>query len=389
MAAQALTDTDQPPESRLRTLMDAHGRILALRGPAEPMSFSAFRDLLTGDLSHLLPAGVPTAELAGVRLITPDGLYDDDLYDLELEQRLVLRTLARGAQARRPASGAALEAEMDQERVFSALRKRQDQAAYVEGRKALIENPAASDGELRKLRLPSSVADFYRPIPHAATYDRWWFACPICRWPMRITTAVTHGARTGSVRCFHKPHAVQGAAFYFKIPGRAEPPSLIPSGSPSPIPPGNASVLSADVRGRIPEPTPVEGHKALTRGVWRWTTIPGLVEVALYRALETRGLQPALWPDLDAYDLHAEAGARTARTCFRIDVKDYSNAMLLAAKVRADGGDAGGAQWLVVPDYRAPSVPLLTAVCREFGLDVTTAGDIGARICQAGGVSWR
>ena len=44
-----------------------------------------------------------------------------------------------------------------------ALKKRQDQAAYVAGRMALIQTPAGADAELRKLKLPSSVADFYRP----------------------------------------------------------------------------------------------------------------------------------------------------------------------------------------------------------------------------------
>jgi REase associating with pPIWI_RE len=108
----------------------------------------------------------------------------------------------------------------------------------------------------------------------------------------------------------------------------------------------------------------------------------------LYQVLETRGLKPVLWPDLDAYDLHVEVGAGPRKTTFRVDVKDYSNPLLLAKKVQADGGDAGGARWLVVPDFRASSVPLLTSVCREFGLSVATAGEIGAQICQAGGVPW-
>jgi hypothetical protein len=388
MAAQALTDTELAPESRLAALMDAHGRILAARGPALPLTFSDFRDLLVGDLALLLPDGLAAEEMAGVRLITPDGQYDDDVYDLEHEQRLVLRTLAKTVRGGRPASGDGLDSEMDQERVFTALRKRQDQAAYVDGRRALIETPAGTDGELRKLKLPSSVADFYRPIPYAAIYDRWWFACPVCQWPMRIIIAGARGMKTGSTRCFHKPHAALGAAFHFRIPSGGGPPSLVPAAAPPSAPAGNASVLFTDVRGHVPEPRPAEGHKALARGVWRWTTIPGLIEVALYRALETRGLKPALWPDLDSYDLHVEACAGTIKSTFRIDVKDYSNALLLAKKVQADGGDTGGAGWLVVPDYHAPSVALLSKVCAEFGLNVATAGDMGSRICEAGGVSW-
>jgi hypothetical protein len=200
------------------------------------MTFSVFRDLLSGDLARLLPDGMPAEEMEGVRLITQEGLFDDDLYDLEQEQRLVLRTLAKAVRHGRSASGSGLEAEMDQERVYASLKKRQDQAAYVEGRKALIQMPAGADGKLRKLKLPSSVADFYRPISHAATYDRWWFGCPVCGWPMRITLARSRGAKTGTARCFHRPHTTHGAAYHFKVPSGGKPPSLVPAASPPPLP---------------------------------------------------------------------------------------------------------------------------------------------------------
>lgn len=163
---------------------------------------------------------------------------------------------------------------------------------------------------------------------------------------------------------------------------------LVPAASAPPVPPGNPSVLFPHVKGHVPEPVPVDGHKALTRGVWRYTTVPGLVEVALFNALDERGLKPVLWPDLDAYDLHVEAGTGAEKTVFRVDLKDYSSPLLLAQKIQADEGDAGGAEWLAVPDYRAASVPLLAGVCEQFGLRVATAGEIGARVCQAGGASW-
>ena len=98
------------------------------------MTFSRFRELLTGDIARLLPNGGSAEKMDGVRLIAPDGVYDDDLYDLEQEQRVVLRTLAKAVRRHRAASGDGLEAEMDQERAYSGLKKRQDQAAYVAGR---------------------------------------------------------------------------------------------------------------------------------------------------------------------------------------------------------------------------------------------------------------
>lgn len=60
---------------------------------------------------RLLPDGLPPEEMQGVRLITADGQYDDDLYNLEQEQRLVLRTLARAVQGGHSATGGRLEAE--------------------------------------------------------------------------------------------------------------------------------------------------------------------------------------------------------------------------------------------------------------------------------------
>ncbi|MFE0733256.1 hypothetical protein ACFW2X_34520 [Streptomyces antibioticus] len=63
MAAKALTDTEQPAEGRLGTLLDAYGRVQAARGPAAPLPFSRFRRLLQGDLARLLPASVPAEEM--------------------------------------------------------------------------------------------------------------------------------------------------------------------------------------------------------------------------------------------------------------------------------------------------------------------------------------
>src|SRR5689334_3042309 len=66
MAARALTDTERPPDERLRTLMEAHGRVQAARGPADPVTFSDFRHRLAGGLETLLPADVDAEEMQGV-----------------------------------------------------------------------------------------------------------------------------------------------------------------------------------------------------------------------------------------------------------------------------------------------------------------------------------
>lgn len=347
-----------------------------------------FRELLSGELSRLLPETVPAEEMEGLRLITPDGAFEEDFFDLEIEQRVVLRALAKTTLDGRPTSTQILEAEMDQDRVFSALRKRMDQDAYVHGRSSLIRTPAGSDKELRRLNLPSSVAEFYRPVAFDSVWDRWWFACPVCRWPMRVAVhARRGGARTGSVRCFHQPHADWGASFTFKLPELGLPPALVPLSPP--VRPWRAGGALPGPRGEGAPAGPGGRAQGADAGVWRWTTVPGLVEIALHDALAARGLGPVLWPELDAYDLHVEVGRGREAAAFRIDIKDYTSAILLAKKVQADGGDKGGAEWLVVPDYRASSLQLLGSVSREFGMKAATAGGIGALICRKAGVAWQ
>lgn len=389
IAAHALTDTEQEPAARLRALWDAHGAVMAARGVGVALPFAEFRRMLSGDLAALLPDGIAPAEMAGWRLITADGEFDDDAWDLEQEQRAVLRALASTTHRGKSTSSEILQGELDQDTVYTALRKRQDQGAYERGRRALIDTPAGSDAQVRELNLPSTVTDHYRAIPTPSSFGQWWFPCPLCKWPMRITVRGTGKGATGSARCHHRPHVEFGASYHFRIPDTGKPPSLVPA--PAPTPPGGAErVLCPDVTGWVPEALPVAGHKALTRGVWRSTTIPGLVEVALHDALEARGLECELWPDLDAYDLHVKVPATEGRSAepYRVDVKDFTSSLLLADKIRADEGDAGGAQWLVVPDYRRATVPMLSAVCGQYGLRVAHAADLGAQICQEAGTSW-
>jgi hypothetical protein len=388
IAAHALTDTEQKPAACLRSLWDAHGAVLAARGVGVALAFDEFRRMLSGDLAELLPDGVAPAEMSGWRLITSDGEFDDDAWDLEQEQRAVLRALASTTRGGKSTNSETLQGELDQDAVYTALRKRQNQGAYEHGRRALIDTPAGSDAQVRELNLPSTVTDHYHKIPSPSSFDQWWFACPLCTWPMRITVRGSGAGAAGMARCHHRPHVEFGASYHFRIPEVGKPPVLVPAPPPTP-PTGAERVLFPDVTGRVPEALPVAGHKALTRGVWRSTTIPGLVEVALYDALTARGLSCTLWPDLDSYDLLVESPkSGGSGTSYRIDVKDFTSSLLLADKIRADEGDAGGAQWLVVPDYRRATVSMLSAVCAQFGLRVAHASDLGVRICEEAGTSW-
>ncbi|MFB7618597.1 hypothetical protein [Kitasatospora sp. NPDC056181] len=393
VAAAALTDADSDPEHRLRALMEGHGRVLTARGPGQPMTFDQFQQLLLGDLAALLPSGVPAEEMDGLRLIDEDNEFDPDMFDLDVEQRMVLQALRRAGYRGQTVGVDALDQELDQTRAHRQMTSTDSQDDYVAWRSALIEEPAGSVRDLRMLNLPATLTEFYQPIPFDATYDRWWFRCPVCRWPMKITVHGTNNRRTGQVRCFHRPHVEAGASYEFKIPAEGSMPHLNPVSTVTPAR-GNAAVLACDPKPPTPEPILTDGHKALVRGVWRCTTIPGLPELGLFKALSVphvrdKGVTAHLWPVLDSYDLLvAVPDGNGGCTEFRVDVKDYTYATLLADKINADGGDSGGAQWLVVPDSREKSVSMLDAVCRQYGMRALTAGDFGAMVCEMVGEQW-
>ncbi|WP_395104629.1 hypothetical protein [Actinomadura sp. SCN-SB] len=386
-AAKAMTTPGLNPQRRLETLMECHGTMIAARGPANPLPFGEFRRALKGDVAALLPEGVTPLDLDGMLVVDQDGQITEDAFDFDLEQRMLLHTLHKLDTFAGALNDQELQSEIDQETAFTLLRKQGDQRAYEAGRQDLIRRPAGPVEELCELRLPPLVADFYREISYDSLYQGWWYPCPICRWPMRIAVRKNAGTAVGAARCWHAPHADMGASYLFRLPTDASAPNLLPEPSP-PRPRGREAVLAPDL-GEVPQAAPAKGHKALSRGIWRYTTVPGLPELDLRDRLVERGLKVSLWPGLDAYDLLVEVDSKRGKNIrFKVDVKDYTSAPTLANLIHAQEGDRGGADWLVVPDYRAGQIPLLSGVCAKYDMRVATASAFGEMVCERAGVNW-
>ncbi|MGW0767788.1 restriction endonuclease-related protein [Streptomyces sp. NPDC002676] len=101
----------------------------------------------------------------------------------------------------------------------------------------------------------------------------------------------------------------------------------------------------------------------------RPTVIPGLPELALHRAaaaaLEGTAWTSHLWPNGDQCDLWITREG-SEQPHFPADFKDYTWPNHLVSKLHMDGGDKGGAEYLVVPDHRQDQVAQLHAVCRTY-----------------------
>jgi hypothetical protein len=88
----------------------------------------------------------------------------------------------------------------------------------------------------------------------------------------------------------------------------------------------------------------------LKRPLRVFITSPGIAETDLEAALRRAGLAPEMWPEFDAYDLRI---AFSNGTAWAIDVKDWANPSLLAARTQGLRAEPPyDRAFIVVPAYR-------------------------------------
>jgi hypothetical protein len=317
--------------------------ILLRAGDAAPKTVDDFLDRLAGPLSEVLPPGSVEPGDDELRLLTVDGLAADadELWTEHL--RLPDSTVAAIDGWER------VRAEQVERRAFDALVRDGRQGLYREGRRLLITLPAAPERQIvdafNRGGLPR--IDVYEQVRPDSRVDAWCFLCPLCRWPMRAV-----GRRLG---CVYQHH--QRAVFYLldRRSGR-QPPRLTAIRGGEPPPPSRADELVA-----------------LRRPVWRYVTIPGLVELDLADKLGSiPGVEVELWPDLDLVDLEVRFGSRR----WRVDVKDWTNPFRLSAAIESRPQQV--ADLIVVPDHRADQLPVLA---ERVGRDrVSTVRQFVARV---------
>jgi hypothetical protein len=177
---------------------------------------------------------------------------------------------------------------------------------YRRFREFLVKHGTATKSEVLRVLAASGIAlgKLFEPIAGIAIVRRdntqVFYPCPRCQWPMRSDESrVECSAR----RC-------RDAGARFKCSGQ----ELIPL----------ATVAA-------PAALPVEGRLQLHRAVWRYTLQPGLIEIELAEQLRgIPGTEVSLWPQRDLYDLDI----RNSGGHWKIDVKDWSSAAALAARLQ-------------------------------------------------------
>lgn len=171
--------------------------------------------------------------------------------------------------------------------------------------------------------------------------------CPRCGYPLRREQKDSGG---GPVRlsCQSPQCADKGAAVDVWTDGRCR--------------------IGAGVSYDAPEVMEAESLVCLRRGIWRYTVLPGLVELELRDRLEQHDdIQVTLWPDLDAYDLRVE----TLDASYQVDVKDWTLPRYSINRLPPRSPDQP-TMHIVVPDERADHLTTLGEADQPPGYYVET-----------------
>jgi hypothetical protein len=369
LAAAAVADRSLPPARRAALLMQCHGEVMAAHGPGSFPSFAAFRRGLFAPLEGLLPGAAAGVELS-VTLLGEDGGLHPVARELALESSTTLNAevpqLADEmgqlsevfqAVARAGAAGGAIRvlAEAVQHAVFQALRQ-QGPEGYPAGRERLVRQPVLPLTRLRRDETLASLG-IYAPIPRWRHIDGWWAPCPRCKWPMTIDRVRSEVV----LSCLLLEHRRDlGADYSLHVESK------------------NRALRPRRDTLDVPDLLPIDGYRAVPFPVWRYITIPGLLELRLYDELTKLGATVTLWPYTDLYDLDVRAGTRLHR---KVDVKVWASAHDLATALAAE--EEYPADTIVVPDHQRGFVPFLGRALRTAGLTVWTASTLLERASAA------
>ena len=337
------------PERRGKLLMDCLGVLAAAHAPGCAPSMAQFRIGLHGRLRALLPDDLPVGALGDVELLDSDGQLADEAHDLYVEYAMPISALDGHW------SWAKVSAELEERRIYEKLR-RLPEREYTEARGLIVKHVSgelsvirkAWDGKLTQFNL-------YEPVSAWTGHQirGYWFACPTCRWPMRVE-------RRGGVfevRC--EAHARDGVKYSCDIddrPGRA--PQLQPAGA-------GAKAVRA-----VPA---TADHLALSRIAWRYVALPGLLECELRDFAKGLKARVTMWPHKDRYDLRIVLGGQT----WKVDAKAWADVQKLGEALQKEAENPAKPTEpgliIVIPDHQAAGRDMLHHMIKGLEYRALTA----------------
>ncbi|MET9039068.1 hypothetical protein [Streptomyces mirabilis] len=367
MAVVAESDPVLAPGRRSRLLMDCLAVLRAAHRPerAAQIGMKEFRQGLRGPLGPLLPpaSGRPD-RFDSMELFDAQGLARDAVQDLCSEH------LVPQAALEQYWPWARVRAEQEEQRLFDVMRRLSPEE-YRRARTLLGTHAAGSVRELSRQwdRLWMRF-DFFESVADWpwCQVDGWWYPCPVCRWPMR---AVRSGPQF-DVRC--EAHAPRGVHYRYTLSKGPGPGELTGT--------GKAAVAVT--------PLPASSdHLAVNRHVWRYGTLPVLLELQLRDELAGLPfLEMQMWPGEqrpDEYDLHITVAVPgKSKRHWRVDAKAWESVVALGKALTARPGLRRGLT-IVLPDHQHSERHFLASQVRDQGVKVTTVSCLAKRVKDACG----
>jgi len=274
-------------------------------------------------LQRVLGGHSPATGLDGfLRLLTQPDWLADGYGPLIIDNQPSFECQDRVAEA-----GHDPEAELVQRQIGVDARNRyrrldDGDRQYRAFRRFLIEHPIANELSIVAGLGRSGLAfrDVFEPVPasHTLVDEGLLLPCPRCSWPMRISAT--------EIRCDFRACVETGARY----------------------------PRSAELAGVRADAPPLIDHYRLRRGVWRYTLLPGLAELALAKRLQAIDAEVVLWPYLDAWDLDVRLGDQH----WRVDVKDWHDPAALWRQLSGLPADPEP-MWVVLPDTHAWQIEFL------------------------------
>ncbi len=334
--------------------MSCLGQLNAVHDSGSALSMERFRAGLQGPLARLLPADIAaSAGVGDLRLLDEHDRLEDDVDALLDEYWIPTAALSSHWSLQR------IRAEQEEQRLYQQLRRLPEQD-YTQAREHLVDLPS---GELRRLRRAWDHLwtrfDVYTPIVDWTWCQvrGHWFPCPVCRWPM----AVLGTGPVVDIRC--RAHRREGASYTCDTASDGHP-EAVPAG------PGAEEVT--------PLPATTE-YLAVTPAVWRYVTLPGLLECRLRDYAHAQGASVQMWPHKDRYDLRIELGQRT----WRVDAKAWASVVALGESLRPEEEEETYTGLIIViPDHQRNEREVLHHMVSGHGYRVLTATGLEREITK-------
>jgi hypothetical protein len=246
--------------------------------------------------------------------------------------------------------------------LFEASDREEAEMQYRAFRQRLIEEPVRPKIEAMTFAKAHGVSlhDLFEVhIPASCLVsveeEKVCVPCSRCGYPLRRGQDSTNGEPV-RLSCQSPRCAEEGAAVDVWTDGRCR--------------------VGAGASYEAPPLREADGLVCLRRGIWRYTVLPGLIEVELRDRLEQKSdVEVTMWPELDAYDLRVD----TPDESYQVDVKDWTLPRYSIRRLPPRSPDQP-TMHVVVPDERADHLSTLKEADQPPGYHVETMKQFVDRI---------